>query len=217
MRRVVVALAVGWLVAVGAERGAHADEVGALVAEGDALAAKGDDAGALRRYVKALVKDPDRLDVYDRATPLWIAAQAWDDAIAWLEKATLRQPRYAGGWYALGYVYRRTGRNAAAVGAYEEYLVLRPKDLDGQFGLAVSLELSDQRDAAIRAYRRYLARERDPKRAAYRAQAREALTRLVPVPATWRASLLAVVTGEATIDVWRVLAEVEGREEGRGF
>ncbi len=187
-----------------AARPAHADEVTALIAAGDAEVAAGDPRGALTLYVKALTRDPDRLEAYDRATPLWIAAQAWDDARAWLEKATLRQPRYAAGWYALGYVYRRTGRHAAAVGAYQEYTVLRPGDAAGRFGLAVALELADQRDAAARAYRRYLASERDPARAAYRAQARAALDRLVVVPTTWRGALLAIVTGEATAAAWPV-------------
>ncbi len=185
---------------------ARADEVTALIAEGDALAGAGEPAAALARYEKALARDPDRLAAYDRATPLWIAAQAWDVATTWLEKATLRQPRYAAGWYALGYVYRRTGRAGAAVGAYQEYVVLRPDDAAGVLGLAIAHELAGEADDAARAYRRYLARERDPARAAYRAQAREALARVVPPPPTARAAALAIVTGEATWAAWAVLA-----------
>ena len=182
---------------------AHADEVGSIVAEGDLLAAAGDDDGALRAYEKALARDPDRLAIYDRATPLWIGHERWTAATAWLEKATLREPRYAAGWYALGYVYRRTGRVAAAVLAYEAYLALRPGDAAGRFGLPVARELDDQPEAALADSRRYLAIETDPARDGYRAQARAAIERLTPEPASWDAALVAVLTGRATVGAWR--------------
>ncbi|MCB9561711.1 MAG: tetratricopeptide repeat protein [Kofleriaceae bacterium] len=185
---------------------ARADEVAELIAEGDARAAAGDRRGALDAYEDALRRDADRRVVYDRATPLWIAEGAWADGVAWLEKATLRQPRYAAGWYALGYLYRRTGQIAAAVGAYQEFLALRPGDPSGTFGLAIALELADRPTDAARAYRRYLAVERDPARDPYRAQARAAIDRLVPAPANWRDALHAVVTGGATFAAWPVLA-----------
>lgn len=186
---------------------AHADEIGAIVAEGDLLAAAGDADGALAKYEKALTRDPDRLAIYDRATPLWIGAERWSVAIAWLEKATLREPDYAAGWYALGYLYRRTGRVAAAVLAYEEYAALRPNDAAGRFGLAVAREVADQPEAALADYRRYLAIELDASRATYRAQARAAIERLSPAAASWQAALTAVLTGRATVAGWRAFAK----------
>jgi tetratricopeptide (TPR) repeat protein len=186
---------------------ARADETGELVVEGDVRAAAGDVSGALARYQKALAQDPDRLDVYDKAVPLWIAAEDWTDATTWLEKATLREPRYAAGWYALGYVYRRTGRIAAAVGAYQEYVALRPQDAAGRFGLAVAAEIAGDRAAALASYRRYLAMEHDASRSGYRAEARIAIERLTPAPATWAEALDAIVTGRATLSAWtRIVA-----------
>jgi predicted Zn-dependent protease len=182
---------------------ARADEVDELIAQGDVRAAAGDADGALVRYEKALAIDPDRLAVYDRAIPLWVAGEEWADAMTWLEKATLRDPHYAAGWYALGYVYRRTGRIAAAVLAYAEFVALRPDDSAGRFGLAVSHELADDGAAAIRAYRRYLALEQDPARAAYRAEARAAIERLTPAPASWTDALREIATGRATMAAWR--------------
>ena len=148
------------------------------------LAAPGDEAGALRPYEKALGRDPTEGGLRPGARV--DRGERWTAAIAWLEKATLREPRYAAGWYALGYVYRRTGRVAAAVLAYEAYVALRPGDAAGRFGLAVARELDDQLDAAVADYRRYLASEADPARSSYRAQARTAIDRLTPAPASWR-------------------------------
>jgi tetratricopeptide (TPR) repeat protein len=180
---------------------AHADEVTEIVDEADVRAAAGDTRGALERYQKALAIDPDRLEIYDKAVPLWIESEAWANAAAWLEKATLREPSYASGWYALGYVYRRTGRVTAAVLAYQEFVALRPRDAAGHWGLAISEELADD-PAAVRSYRRYLALETDPERAAYRAKAREAIERLTPAPATWSEALRAIATGRATRAAW---------------
>lgn len=193
-------MVVGLLVAVAPAR---ADEIGVIVAEGDRLAAAGDADGALAAYEKALARDPDRLAIYDRATPLWIGQKRWTAAMTWLEKATLRVPQYAAGWYALGYVYRRTGRVVAAVLAYEAYAALRPGDAAGRFGLAVARELGDQPDAALRDYRRYLALETDAARSGYRTAARAAIERLTPAPASWAAAWTAVLTGRATLASWR--------------
>ncbi len=184
---------------------AHADEVGTLVTEADVRAAAGDNRGALERYEKALAIDPDRLEIYGKAVPLWIAEEAWADAAAWLEKATLRDPAYADGWYALGYVYRRTGKIAAAVLAYREFVALRPDDAAGRWGLAVSEELADEPGAAA-SYRRYRALERDPDRAAYRVKAREAIERLTPAPTTWSEAIRAIATGRATFSAWKFIA-----------
>lgn len=196
MRFVLVAM----LVAVATP--ARADDARELVDEGDALAAAGDAKAALAEYQKALALDPDRRAVYDKAIPLWIAGEDWPDATTWLEKATLRDPRYAQAWYALAYVYRRTARVAAAVGAYEEYVMLRPDDAAGRLGLAIADEMADDRDGALAAYRRYLRLETDPARATYRAQARAAIERLTPAPATWSDAASSIITGRATLAAW---------------
>jgi predicted Zn-dependent protease len=186
---------------------ARADDVSEKVDEGDTRATAGDTSGAIADYQQALALDPDRLAIYDKAIPLWIASEDWTDARAWLEKATLRQPRYAAGWYALGYVYRRTGHVAAAVGAYQEYTALRPDDAAGWFGLGVADELADDREPAATAYRRYLSLETDTARASYREKARAAIERLTPVPVNWADALDAIVTGRATLAAWAVFVK----------
>src|SRR5262245_39477260 len=86
----------------------------ALVDEGASLERAGDDAEALDRFERAIASDPDYLPAYDRAAWLWIGKGRYRTAIARLERVTLRQPRYAFGWYALAYAYRKTQRHDLA-------------------------------------------------------------------------------------------------------
>jgi len=157
-----------------------------LVAEGDALAAAGDRDGALARYRAAVVEDPDLIVAYDHAVPLWFATQRWDEAGRYLERATVRHPEWPGGWYALGFVYRKTNRADAAVAAYQEYAALRPGEAAPWYGLAASFEMAGDVTNAVRAWRRYRALERDADRALYRAEAERAIDRLLGPPHGWR-------------------------------
>lgn len=169
-----------------------------LLAEGDALAAAGDRDGALARYREAIAEDPDLMAAYDHAVPLWFETQRWAEAARYLERATTRHPEWAYGWYSLGYVYRKTGQLEAAVMAYEECAAMRPTEADPWYGLAVSHELSGDVTNAVRAWRRYLVLERDDAKAAYRAEARRAVDRLLGPPRGWGdAFVRAVVDGGA--------------------
>jgi len=54
----------------------------------------------------------------------------------------------------LGVLYQRAGRHADAVQVYKRALALRPQDARTWLGFAISLEGTEQRDAAKRAYAR---------------------------------------------------------------
>jgi tetratricopeptide (TPR) repeat protein len=194
--RTAVAVLVACLVAAPA----RADRPQALVllAEGDALAAAGDRDGALARYRAAISEDPDLLPAYDHAVVLWFETQRWAEAVRYLERATTRHPEWAHGWYSLGFVYRKTGQLEAAIFAYEECAAMRPGDADPWYGLAVARELSGDLTGAMRAWRRYVALEVDPAKAAYRAEARRAIDRLLGPPRDWTdAFVRALVDGGA--------------------
>jgi tetratricopeptide (TPR) repeat protein len=171
---------------------AHADRAHAraLVDEGTLRAQAGDRDGALARYEKAMDDDPDLLDAYDAAIPLWLDGKRWTEATTYLERATVRHGDYAAGWYALGFVYRQQQRWDRAVAAYEESTGLQPGDAAPWYGLAASYEGAARRGDAVRAYRAYRARERDPARAKFRADARAAISRLLGPPADWRDAVL---------------------------
>lgn len=157
-------------------------EARALLEEGRRLQAQGAAELALERYEAAIAADPDYLAAVDRAIPLWVEGGHLEAAAARLERATLRHPRYARGWYALAYVYRRLGRDADAVHAYDAYLALRPGEAEPYFGLAMAHLALGEREPAAAALRRYLELEDAPERAAFRERARRELARLEPPP-----------------------------------
>jgi protein O-GlcNAc transferase len=186
------------VIALAAPARAGRPEALVMLAEGDALAAAGDRDGALARYRVAIGEDPDLLTIYDHAVPLWIDAQRWDEAMRYLERATMRHPDWAHGWYTLGFLYRKTNKLMAAVLAYQECAALRPGDASPWYGLAVAHELLGDGPSAVRAWRRYRALERDPARAAYRGEATRAVDRLLgPPPSVAAAARRALVDGGA--------------------
>jgi protein O-GlcNAc transferase len=186
------------VIALAAPARAGRPEALVMLAEGDALAAAGDRDGALARYRVAIGEDPDLLTIYDHAVPLWIDAQRWDEAMRYLERATMRHPDWAHGWYTLGFLYRKTNKLMAAVLAYQECAALRPGDASPWYGLAVAHELLGDGPGAVRAWRRYRALERDPARAAYRGEATRAVDRLLgPPPSVAAAARRALVDGGA--------------------
>jgi tetratricopeptide (TPR) repeat protein len=167
---------------------AHADSgtARAFVEDGDLHASAGDKDGALARYVKAIDADADMLGAYEKAIPLWLEVKRWDQGERYLERVTARHPDFAAAWYALGYIYRQERRWDAAIAAYQESTALQAGDAAPWFGLAASYEGDGRAADAVRAYRRYRALERDPARAAFRADARTAIAQLLGPPADWR-------------------------------
>jgi Flp pilus assembly protein TadD len=132
----------------------------------------------LRHLERAIAEDPDYLPAYDSATGLWLRNGHFQPLIERLARVTLRHPRYASGWYALGFAYRRTSRHDLAILCYQAYLELRPNEPDPYFGIAMShLELGND-EAAATALERYLELERRPARAEFTAEARRELARL---------------------------------------
>ncbi len=141
-----------------------------LVRQGTISAENGQAEEALSFYQRAIRSDPDYVQSYELALPLWLRAGHEAEARKHLELLTLRCPRCAFAWYALGALYRRDQRYDLALLAYDAYLGSRPRDLDGHFGLAMALvALKDPR--ALGTLERYLELEHRPERRAYREQA----------------------------------------------
>jgi Flp pilus assembly protein TadD len=140
-----------------------------LIAEGQA---ETDDELALARFEQAIDEDIDALEAYEAAIPLWIQAGQLPAMRRRLERVTLRHPRFAPAWYALGYAYRQAGRPELAVLAYRSYVSLRPGDAAPYFGLAMAYKSSGELARAERTFLRYLRMEKDPARAAFVDQAR---------------------------------------------
>jgi tetratricopeptide (TPR) repeat protein len=197
-------------ISLAAAAGPAAAEAGArqLVREGDALAAAGDHAAALAKYEAALDTDPESPDGYDRAAPLWLEAGALDTAIRYLERAAARHPEWPTVWYSLAYVYRRQHRSAAALGAYAEYVRLRPSDPAPYYGIAVLQEEAGAAAAAVAAYRRYRALEADPTRAEFRAQAARAIERLAPRQPRWQEHAIRLLADGGGTSAWRTAAQL---------
>ncbi len=149
----------------------------ALTSEGQNLAEAGKVEQALERYEEAMGSDPDYHASYGLAIPLWMRLGKLRSAQGRLETLTLRCRDCAFAWYALGAVYRKTGRFDLAVLAYKIYLAKRPADADAHFGLAMALGALKSAKAPA-ALRRYLRLETRPSREAYRGQAHRLLAGL---------------------------------------
>jgi tetratricopeptide (TPR) repeat protein len=192
-------------------RVAYADRATAraLMEDGDLRASAGDKEGALDRYRKAMDADPDLVDAYDKAIPLWLDTKRFDEAAKYLERATARHPELGHAWYALGYIYRQGQKWDAAIAAYEESVALQQGDPAPWWGLASSYEAAGRAGDAVRAYRTYRVLERDPAHARFRVDARAAITRLLGAPTDWRDAALRVALdggGRATISAAAALA-----------
>ncbi len=142
----------------------------ALTSEGQNFVDAGRVELALSRFEEAMKSDPDYLASYELAIPIWMRLGRLGVARTKLETLTLRCTDCAFAWYALGAIYRKSGRFDLAVLSYEIYLRLRPSEPDAYFGLAMALgALKDPRASSV--LRRYLALETRANRAAYRKQA----------------------------------------------
>jgi tetratricopeptide (TPR) repeat protein len=206
-----LALAIGTAAALAlfGPRTTHADAYGRrLLAEGDALAERGDRAAALAKYQDAIEADPDSLDPYDRATPLWLEADAIDTAMRYLERGAARHPEWPSVWYSLAYIYRRQHRTEAALAAYAEYVLLRPDDPSPYYGIAVLHEEAQQPALALAAYRRYRALERDASRADFRRQALRAIVRLAPWQPTLAEHVVRLLGDGGGVEAWRSAAKL---------
>jgi tetratricopeptide (TPR) repeat protein len=162
---------------------AHADpKAKLLVTEAERLIDDGKTNEALGLLEDAVASDADYLRIYDVGAPLWLAIGDFQTLIGYLERATLRYPDYAFGWYTLAYAYRRTERFEHSIAAYDMYISLRPSDATPLFGLAIAHKRAGNTDEAIAAYARYMVKETDPERADYIARARLEIEQLGGVP-----------------------------------
>ncbi|MCP4449773.1 MAG: tetratricopeptide repeat protein [Myxococcales bacterium] len=168
MRRLLMTTLIG-LVVFAKSTDIQADRATAreLTRLGVVWASRGDAAEALRYYQRAIASDHDYARSYELALPLWLQSGEESRARKELENLTLRCPKCAFAWYALGTLYRRAQRFDLSVLAYEAYLGRRPGDPDAVFGMAMALvALKDPRAHAT--LERYVALEKRPERSKYR-------------------------------------------------
>ena len=204
-----VRLAVACLLVVSLTAPAVGDGIARrLTGEGDEARARGDHAVALERYRAAIDADPDMLDPYLRAFPLWLEAEGLDEAARYFERGASRHPEWPQLWYSLAYVYRRQHRTDAALGAYAEYVRLRPTDPAPYFGMAILEEEVGNVPAAIVAYRRYRLLEIDPARSDFRRQARRAVARLAPWQKRWQEHVVRLFGDGADAEGWRAAVKL---------
>ena len=178
VRASALAILLAAVVAVPRTAGADRAVARALVEEGHRLMDAGASDKALNRFERAMAEDADYLPAYDAAIGLWLQGGRLAILIERLAQVTLRHPRYAAGWYALGVAYRRSERHSLAILCYETYLELRPGDPDPHFGAAMSHIALGDRVRATAALERYLELERRAERAEFIDRARLELARL---------------------------------------
>ena len=211
---VIAAVAAVWIGNAAAGR----SEARALLESGRALERGGQVELALERYEQAIQNDPDYLQVYEHAIPLWVAKAQFERAIPALERLTLRHPDHAPGWYALAFAYRRTGRNRAAVMAYQVHMDLRPADPDPYYGLGMTHMAAGDKRAAQDAFARYLVLEDRPAREVFVGRARRELREMrgesvgAASPADLRRAAFATTLSTALLvphraDSWQKLGE----------
>jgi tetratricopeptide (TPR) repeat protein len=173
------------VVILGLARGAEAGDRPAaerFKKQGDVALKAGKRDLALSAYERAIAADDSYLAAYDAATPFWLEAQRFSEAVARLEVAVAREPGYALGWYHLAYASRRRNDYPRAVAAYLKFLELRPKEVDPYFGLGMTYMAMGERGKARAALETYVQRERRADRKVYRDRALATIAELDRAP-----------------------------------
>src|SRR5438105_3314050 len=111
----------GVILALGSTARADLDTARKFKAEGDGLVQRGKSADAIASYERAIAEAPDWLVAYDALAASLFAAGRADDVIKRLQPVVARHPDYAAGLFSLGYAYRKVGRFAESVDAYQKY------------------------------------------------------------------------------------------------
>lgn len=109
----------------------------------------GDLAGARALYETVLVEDPANADVMFRLGVLGLQCAAYDDALAWLDRALALAPEMSRYHFARGQVLATLQRFDDAIDTYRALLALDATSADLWFALATALQSNgDLRDAA---------------------------------------------------------------------
>jgi tetratricopeptide (TPR) repeat protein len=132
-------------------------------AEGDGLVQRGKPDDAIASYQSAIKEDPEWLVAYDALAASLFAAGKFDDVVKKLKPIVDKHAEeYATGWYSLAYAYRKTGKLAESVEAYQHYLKLKPDDADAYYGLGKAQLGLDKKDDAVASFNKYIALEKRP-------------------------------------------------------
>lgn len=129
-------------------------------AEGDGLIQRGKLKDAIGAYESAIKANPEWLVAHDALDAAYFQASKFDAVIEHQKLVTEKHADYANGFYSLAYAYRKAGKNAESVEAYQKFLKLRPTDADAYYGLGKAQAALDKKDDAIASLQSYIKLEK---------------------------------------------------------
>jgi tetratricopeptide (TPR) repeat protein len=122
---------------------------------------KQDAKSSLAEYTEgARYRTPSAADLEAVAAD-YVLLKDYPDADKWFTKAVEWNPKHALGWYYLGRTKYNENRFEEAVSAFEQCLILDPKNVKAEDNLGLSYEGLNQVDKAIAAYRNAIAWQAD--------------------------------------------------------
>ncbi len=116
---------------------------------------------SLAMYTKAAAMTMPTADDLKIVGLDYVLLDDYPDAIKWLEKATSMDAHNVDAWYSLGRAYYTVARLAEARKAFQTVLDLDPQNVKAETNLGLVHESSGELDAAIEAYRRAIAWQKE--------------------------------------------------------
>jgi tetratricopeptide (TPR) repeat protein len=77
----------------------------------------------------------------------------YEDALRALKKGLSINPKSAGVYYSLGWIYDKSGRDKESLEAYQQAVNLNPKDADNRYALGWTYEKLGRRQEALREFK----------------------------------------------------------------
>jgi choline-sulfatase len=150
--------------------------------------AEGKPEQARQEFARAIAADPRNAHAWNNQGNVLRALGRPAEAEQCYRRAAAVAPHYADPWNGLGTLEVDRDHPAAALPYFEHAIALAPGNPEARLNRAIAFQLAGQRQAAIAAYRDFLARAGEqPQLATQRRAARQLLAQLI-VPASGRAA-----------------------------
>jgi choline-sulfatase len=150
--------------------------------------AEGKPEQARQEFARAIVADPRNAHAWNNQGNVLRALGRTAEAEQSYRRAAAVAPHYADPWNGLGTLEVDRDHPAAALPYFERAIALAPGNSEARLNRAIAFQLAGQRQAAIAAYRDFIARAGEqPQLATQRRTARQLLAQLI-VPASGRAA-----------------------------